>query len=266
MRRSGPRTTAKLSESVQRHLNMYALAAGAAGMGLLASQPAEAKIVYTKASVHLGTNQHYDLDLNHDGLTDFSIWDIGKFSKNPQCTPDEPWIRNSLVAGGTYGNRIEGSRLARALVKDMPIGHSQPFGSSFSAQMAVEVHGFGSTCRRLNVSYGDWIGVTGRYLGLMFQIKGRTHYGWARLNVKVRKTVITATLLGYTYETIPGKSIKAGQTNEAAVELTDEDFGPDASLTNPIPDKPQVASLGALARGAPGLAIWRRREQPATTK
>jgi len=42
------RVPANLSQSVQRQLNMYALAAGAAGVGALAlTQSAEAKIVYT---------------------------------------------------------------------------------------------------------------------------------------------------------------------------------------------------------------------------
>jgi hypothetical protein len=45
-RSSGPRKTANLSESVHQHLNMYAIAAGAAGVGMLALAPrSEAKIV-----------------------------------------------------------------------------------------------------------------------------------------------------------------------------------------------------------------------------
>jgi hypothetical protein len=47
-RSSGPRKTANFSRSIHQQLNMYALAAGAAGVGVLAlAQPAEAKIVYT---------------------------------------------------------------------------------------------------------------------------------------------------------------------------------------------------------------------------
>jgi hypothetical protein len=78
-----------------------------------------------------------------------------------------------------------------------------------------------------------------RYLGLGFQITGKTHYGWARLNVKVSKTAISATLTGYAYETIPNKPIIAGKTH-----------GKDVIALEP-------ASLGALAAGAPGLHTWR---------
>ena len=60
-RSSGPRKAANLPESVHRQLNMYALAAGAAGVSMLGSaQPADAKIVYTRADkVIVGV---FDLD------------------------------------------------------------------------------------------------------------------------------------------------------------------------------------------------------------
>jgi hypothetical protein len=52
-RSSGPRKTANFSRSIHQQLNMYALAAGAAGVGVLAlAQPAEAKIVYTAGTTH----------------------------------------------------------------------------------------------------------------------------------------------------------------------------------------------------------------------
>jgi hypothetical protein len=69
---SGPRKTANLSQSTNRQLNKYALAAGAAGVGVLAlASAAEAKIVYTKARVPI--IGRVNLDLNHDGIKDFTI-------------------------------------------------------------------------------------------------------------------------------------------------------------------------------------------------
>jgi hypothetical protein len=45
-----PRAPIKLADSVHQQLNMYALAAGAAGVGALAfAEPVEARIVYTPA-------------------------------------------------------------------------------------------------------------------------------------------------------------------------------------------------------------------------
>jgi hypothetical protein len=68
------RTPSDLSDSVHQRLNMYVLAASAAGVGILAlAQPSEAKIVYTKTRRVIGTNGIYPLDLNHDGIIDFVI-------------------------------------------------------------------------------------------------------------------------------------------------------------------------------------------------
>ena len=106
----------------------------------------------------------------------------------------------------------------------------------------------------------SWCNVTNRYLGLRFIFNGKTRYGWARLSVQASASGITATLTGYAYETIAGKSIKAGQTKEAADESGEEDFGPSASLTSPIPNMPHPASLGMLALGAQGVPMWRRKE------
>ena len=64
----------KLSDSMDRRLNMYALAAGAAGVGVLAlTPPSEAKVIYTPAHIVIGAGQTYKLDLNHDGIVDFGL-------------------------------------------------------------------------------------------------------------------------------------------------------------------------------------------------
>ena len=68
------RKTAKLSTSLSHNLNMYALSASAAGVGVLAlASPAEGKIVYTPAHKSIIPNHTIPLDLNHDGIIDFAI-------------------------------------------------------------------------------------------------------------------------------------------------------------------------------------------------
>jgi hypothetical protein len=75
--------------------------------------------------------------------------------------------------------------------------------------------------------YGPWFNVTNRYLGLKFKIKGKTHYGWARLTVRGTFGSIVATLTGYAYETIPNKAIIAGATKgpDAITDETDTTTG-----------------------------------------
>jgi hypothetical protein len=81
------------------------------------------------------------------------------------------------------------------------------------------------------------VDVQDHYLGLAFTIRGKLHYGWARLNVSVgrRPLRINTKLTGYAYETIPNKPIITGKTK-----------GPDVITL-------ERGSLGALAAGATGL-------------
>jgi hypothetical protein len=253
---SGKRRTQQLSESVHKRLNAYALAASAAGVGMLALvQSAEAKIVYTPSHHVIGTLGRYNLDLNHDGTTDFVLLQSGN-TTGSRCS-------NTLFAREEPSNAVEGEivrydrHFASALTRGARIGPGAGFikGGAKGETMVASWHQDLSSGPS-----GRWADVTNRYLGLKFKIDSRTHYGWARLTVKVNYCRINAKLTGYAYETIPGKSIKAGQTGGMVNEWDEEDFGPDASLTNPIPDFPQTATLGTLAMGAPGLAIWRREE------
>jgi hypothetical protein len=62
---SPARTPSRLSDSVQRHLNMYALAAGAVGLAVLAlAQPGKGRIVYKPSSVWIFPS-HGSYQLHH---------------------------------------------------------------------------------------------------------------------------------------------------------------------------------------------------------
>jgi hypothetical protein len=239
MKRTFPRKTANLSASTNHQLQMYALAAGAAGVGMLASaQSAEAKIVYTQTHVVIGTNRVYALDLNHDGIADFKIDNHSFFTDTIVATLSAvPAQANNTVVGRQP--QIGFPYYAYALMRGVTIGPKQLFAGAWMA--------WSDGANRA----GQWVNVRSRYLGLKFHINGKIHYGWARLNVTVGNSRISATLTGYAYETIPNKAIIAGATKgQDAAE-------PAASFTMPTPEP---VTLGALAMGAPGLAIWRRKE------
>jgi hypothetical protein len=240
-RSSGPRKTADLSVSIHQQLNTYALAAGAAGVGVLAlAQPVEAKIIYTPAHRVIGPDSRYLLDLNHDGITDFTI------TNSYHCPDTCVSIVVAKPANGTHG--VEGPLSTRghaswayALKAGAIIGPKRPFSAS-ALEFAISgsCHPAGS----------HWCNLK-RYLGLSFKIHGKTHYGWARISMGSAIGRLKAVLLGYAYETIADKPIIAGATSGP------DDSGPTASLNTPIP---VPATLGALALGAPGLSIWRRKE------
>ena len=225
------RTPARLSDSIQKRLNAYARAASAAGVGVLAlTQPAASRIVYTSAHNKFGRNTEVLLDLNHDGITDFHI--TNNFSNFG--------YRNSyrlFVSAYSQPNSIQGIEDPFALRAGDRIGPKQHF-----SRAATSMAHFYTSSGRVTTSSGPFKNVKNRYLGFKFLINGKTHYGWARLNVTMHRHGvfgISALLTGYAYETRANRPIIAGKTT-----------GPDVVTLEP-------ATLGHLARGASAFPAWR---------
>jgi hypothetical protein len=211
-----------LPDSLQSRINSYALAASAAGVGMLAlAQPAEAKIVYHKTHLVIAGAERYNLDLNHDKITDFSVVNFFTTTCPDSCVQVlylKPAAGNSEV-----GSIKSNFHFAAAMKQGSAIGPK----AHFLAGSAVMREAFST-----QPSAGPWDDVKNRYLGFKFQIKGKIHYGWARLNVTGSGLgTIVATMTGYAYETIAGKAIVAGKTDGT------EDSGD------------QLGTLGVLARG-----------------
>jgi hypothetical protein len=81
--------------------------------------------------------------------------------------------------------------------------------------------------------------------------------GGARLSVLLHCSrgggcAFVATLTGYAYQTIAGKSILAGQTSGAEDDpaMKPEDTGPAASVNDPVLETPRSMSLGGRTLGA----------------
>ncbi len=222
----------RLSDSLQRHLNAYALAASAAGVGMLAlSHPAEAKIVYTPAHQHVPFKRTLSLDLNHDGIVDFKIGRRFIVTGGTSLTHLGIDGRNhNRVAGYTETTSVFSSfyQFTTAFHDGKQIGPPNPFSGGWMVNLWRP---------RRHCQGPWWFNVKDRYLGLQFQIRGSTHYGWARLSTWCnpdgkKGTGARALLTGYAYETVPNKPIVAGKTK-----------GPDVITLAP-------GSLGVLAAGA----------------
>jgi hypothetical protein len=230
-------TTSSFSASVHQQLNAYALAAGAASVGILAlSRSAEAKIVYTPANVHINSNLTYALKFNQK--TDFLFLATGYVSTNAHGS-------SQIVALAQGRNGVEGTRgNASALSSGAVIGPKQHFSGKLLEHC---------TWADTYVCRGDWafLGGQPRYLGLKFYIGGKIHYGWARLTLTFAENT---TLSGYAYETIPNKPIIAGKTKGR--DTVDDANQKTTAFSNLPIRKP--ASLGTLAMGSSGLTIWRR--------
>jgi hypothetical protein len=204
------RSATQLSGRLNRHLSQYTLAASAAGLGALAlAQPADAKIIYTSANTSLNFPGNYKLDLNHDGIADFDFH-VSQFATS-----------SFLRILPKSKNLIEGTdHFASALDAGVSVHSSTKLQASNTIMCGTSI----------NSKRGHWLNVPNRYLGLKFYVKGKAHYGWARL----KTSACRATLTGYAYETIPNKAIVTGKTK-----------GPDVITLEP-------GSLGALATGAAG--------------
>jgi len=194
------RVPSQLPESMHKRLNAYALAASAAGIGVLAlAQPAEARIVYTPSHKDVFNNGHWPFDINGDGRADF-YFDWSQSATGVGFGIDffaeEKW--NRIV--GYYGG---GCSPLRAGFRIGPRAPNQAwclmFGTNFSG----------------GPDWGPWAnhgkGFKNRYLGLKFYVNGKAHYGWARLTILHKNTF--AVMTGYAYETIPNKPIIAGKTH-----------------------------------------------------
>lgn len=242
---------ASLPARLDQHLTLYALAAGAAGVSLLAlAEPSEAKIVYTSTHKVIGTNGLYPLDLNHDGTIDFLIQQRGyPFSSSGF---------NGLGAKGAVGNGVQGSSiLASALKQGAPIGPRGQFLNS-SATIGALMFNVVCTVDQGCSTKGKWGNVSNEYLGLKFKIHGKTHYGWARLNVTYMSQghSISATLTGYAYETIPNQGLRAGQRHNADYQPTSGEAS--VTETEGLGIAHPSGSLGRLARGAQSVTLGRR--------
>lgn len=238
-RTTGTKAVARLNAKLDKTLLAYAAAAAAASVEILAlPTSAEAKIIYTHAHQRLPINRIFPLDLNHDGQRDFTFNDThgttsaggwGILTFFPNRSANQIWGHES-----SHGFR----GWASALTAGVKVGPSKRFYPGQKIIAATSSSNGGMRKNTLRSCYGSWKDVTNRYLGLKFIIKGKTHYGWARLNVSCGNLVVSGTLTGYAYETIPNKSIITGKTK-----------GPDA-ITLP-------ATLGQLARGASAIQAWR---------
>lgn len=181
------------------------------------SLPATAKVVYTPIQVSIPTNGYYNLDLNHDGLTDFTLRSA-LLQDYCQFGDGYVWSLTVTPASGnavvTAAGRVADND-ASALASGAPVSSSQNFYGNASIMAELSWGSCGIA------ALGEWLNVPYRYLGLELHGPGNEiHYGWAQVSnvayVDQYGHLQTSTILfGFAYETAPGQAILAGQTTGA---------------------------------------------------
>jgi hypothetical protein len=174
------------------------------GLSALAG-PADAEVVYTPVGVTVSGSGSFKIDLNHDGVTDFILRSVSQFTI---CGDRGGLYGSTTIKPAITGNGVVVSHLdfAAVLPSGVPIDNSD----SFYMSKAVVT--------QFLLCEGQHTQVAG-YLGLEFQINGKTHYGWAQIKIYAsfgtQTGSMSTTLVGFAYETIPGHTINTGQTSGA---------------------------------------------------
>src|SRR5215469_14311628 len=172
------RKPVELGERINKRWLGYAAAAGAAGVGMLATaQAAHADIIYTPANTSIGCcSINTPLDLSHDDIVDFSL--LGYTIRTTFVA-----LNRLSVGGYQAGNGVlsVGGVRGAPLKKGHVIGPGGKFigGATLASGYSRASIGHSRTFR----SRGPWAGVDGKYLGLEFMIGGQIHFGWAQLDV-----------------------------------------------------------------------------------
>ena len=183
--------------------------------------PAFASIDYTPVNRIVPNNGASGIDFDHDGVKDF--W-IGSFFHATLCgNRGREWGSVNLSPVENTSGVILTGMFAAALPAGVPVGPDQTF-----IERKTDLISFSTGCGTYEFA-GNWFNTSNHYLGLEFQIGGQTHFGWAELSVNAGKFAyipgFTTVLVGYAYETVPGKSIITGQTgvpNACAPPSTDQ--------------------------------------------
>jgi hypothetical protein len=245
---STQRVRRPLPTELDHKLFAYASVAMAAGVSIIA-QPAHAKVVYTAVNVPIPVNSTLAIDVNNDGIPDFTI---SNGSYQPARFPLGyheagvgvlPKFDNAVVASGKE------SFCAGALNSGVTVGPNSPFQAK-NITMWISAGSYTYS----GPGICPWKGShpPHAYLALKFTAGGLTHYGWARFSFMHVQTHAEVTLTGYAYETVPNQSIKTGVISGPSVKPSRQ-LIPEMKAPAPI-----AANLGLLARGASVLAIWRR--------
>lgn len=254
------RRDANLDINLDQRLLGYAAAASAAGVGLLAlAQPAEAKIIYTAANIPIVANgPTVQLDVNHDGVADFSFYNyINSGTARVHARPPLGFYAHTIAvnpAPAEPNNEIGAITTFLGAVCAAEVAPNRRVGNGDNFQPGVlDLFAVAGDYTSPGTPRCPWQGRNnkGGFLALKFVVSGQTYYGWAHISLTGTNPIIT----GYAYENVPGQPIKTGQTHGPAEHS--------ASLPGPALGAPQPATLGALANGALGLAIWRRPEEEA---
>ena len=188
--------------------------------GLLATPAVfgQGTIVYhNQADIHLfGNNGQHDLDVDHNGTTDFQLKVGGSFGfaaygvdDNASLTlPEEPPDLGAYIVPVGAGNLIGPSLTP-------PFVWFETYSFEPLPGLVVNVPPYFHACVTTGCGPDPFHNITA-YWGVRFDIDGNDHYGWVRVATPggIRNG---GTILDWAYNSIPGQPILAGQVPEPSI-------------------------------------------------
>jgi hypothetical protein len=262
---------APLSGPLRHKLNAYALAAGAAGVAVLAcASPAEGSPICKTLSTQLMHTDNFPLYLGQPTIAPFNIaqgTNSTFFSFTTTGRGTLQWWNRGFFTPNSAGAKVLLSNgLPANLASGAQIGPGGEFGKGSSYGLLftygrgeASFHGGGTKLKHR----GNFNLLQSNYIGFQFNESGVPHFGWARLAMsfqkvsgKVQHTVTH--ILGYGYESAANTVIAAGSCSaEEAEVLPRKDtlsVSPRASSGASSGASSAGASLGSLALGSAGAA------------
>jgi len=169
----------------------------------------QALIVYTDVNPDATVNNAaYNLDLDNNGTTDFSLTALGNVTVG--------WVSCDASAGSLNYVLID-SQNGQYVVSNSSNGNigasSAYWHQTDSTNVLLYATGLGGSGGWFTNSYDG-------YVGFKFYIGASYHYGWAR--VAVNTSNMSFTIKDYAYETVANTAIAAGATPNGFVGIDNE--------------------------------------------
>ncbi|MBP9083557.1 MAG: T9SS type A sorting domain-containing protein [Bacteroidia bacterium] len=221
---------------------------------VLFTASANAQIVYTDVNpdVVRGCNYpgpcsaNYLIDLNNDGINDFTFSPTAKGFSCGNCSPNTILIlgtRDSALVISTVqswiSDTVGGFGLIRLIDSSLAWTNTVHTLAQNGERCQVCPSGFGSFKTSQGIT-GNWINVSGKFMGLKVKVGSDFYYGWIKLGVSIASYSVSITIMEYAYNSTPNQPILAGQT--VATGITENSFASSINLfPNPATDKLTIA-------------------------
>lgn len=197
-----------MTKQLQNKLKSYS--ALTAVVTLIGSH-SEAAVIHTNVNMSFGPGDTYDVDLDNNSSIDFSFRNNGTYYSSYGIAALYLDNFNSNRVAGTYGG----------------YGYFYPTNFPSNSYIGSAYNTFyGPSYGSLNwFGYdGNFIGVSGAFIGVQFDISGSTHYGWIRIDVDASGAIWS--VIDFAYESTPDTPIATGDTGSSVGvnELTNSQF------------------------------------------